>query len=145
MHIFTIGYSKRSAPEFFGALRRAGIRRCVDVRLGNTSQLAGFTKRGDLPFFLRELCDAEYIAEPLLAPTRDLVDAYRKKKASWDEYERRFLQLLVERKVEVELDPRLFGVPTVLLCVEHTAEHCHRRLIVEYLEGRWGGLSVTHL
>jgi len=114
MHIFTIGYSKRSAPEFFGALRRAGIRRCVDVRLANTSQLAGFTKRGDLPFFLRELCGAEYIAEPLLVPTRDLVDAYRKGKASWEEYERRFLQLLAERKVEVELDPRLFDVPTVL-------------------------------
>lgn len=145
MHIFTIGYSKRSAPEFFGALRQAGIRRCVDVRLGKTSQLAGFTKGGDLPFFLRELCGVEYIAEPLLAPTRDLVGAYRKGKASWEEYQQRFLQLLAERRVEVELNPRLFDVPTVLLCVENTAEHCHRRLIVEYLQGRWGDLSVTHL
>ena len=145
MQVFTIGYSKRSAPEFFGALRRAGIRRCVDVRVGNTSQLAGFTKRGDLPFFLREICGAEYIAEPLLSPTRDLVDAYRKGRASWQEYERRFLQLLAERRVELELDPRLFDVPTVLLCVENTAEHCHRRLVFQYLADAWGEMLVTHL
>ena len=145
MHVFTIGYSKTTAPAFFSALRQAGIRRCVDVRLGNTSQLAGFTKRGDLPFFLRELCGAEYVAEPLLVPTRDMVDGYRKGGARWEEYEQRFLRLLAERRVEVELDPRLFEIPTVLLCVEKTADHCHRRLIVEYLQRRWGDLSVTHL
>jgi uncharacterized protein (DUF488 family) len=145
MQAFTIGYSRKSAPEFFGAIRRAGLRRCVDVRLGNTSQLAGFTKQSDLPFFLKELCHAEYIAEPLLAPTRDMVDLLRKKRGSWAEYERRFLDLLTQREIETRLDRSLFSTPTVLLCVETTAEHCHRRLVLEYLRDRWGDLSIKHL
>jgi uncharacterized protein (DUF488 family) len=145
MHVFTIGYSKRTAPEFFGALRQAGIKRCVDVRLGNTSQLAGFTKQTDLPFFLKELCDIEYVAEPLLAPTRDMVDLLRKRKGSWAEYERRFLELITQREIEAQLARSVFAVSTVLLCVESTAEHCHRRLVLEYLREHWGDLSITHL
>src|SRR5205085_8376879 len=80
MEVYTIGFAKRTAPDFFGALRRAGIRRLVDVRLNNTSQLAGFTKRDDLPFLLHEICRAEYLHEPLLAPTQDMLDTYKKRK-----------------------------------------------------------------
>jgi uncharacterized protein (DUF488 family) len=145
MEIYTIGFTKRSAEEFFGALRRASIKRLIDVRLNNSSQLAGFTKREDLRFFLQEICGAEYLHEPLLAPTQELLDDYKKKKGSWQDYERQFLAIMEQRKVEDRIDRRLFEVPTVLLCSETTAEHCHRRLVVEYLGRKWGDIKIRHL
>ena len=113
MEIFTTGFTKKTAAEFFGTIRQAGIKRLIDVRLHNSSQLAGFTKREDLPFFLREMCQAQYLHEPLLAPSQDMLYAYKKQK--------------------------------VLLCSEATAEHCHRRLVLEYLQDKWGDLKITHL
>src|ERR1700730_8940416 len=135
MEVFTIGFTKKTAAEFFGLLRRNGIKRLVDVRLNNVSQLAGFTKREDLQFFLREICGSEYLHEPLLAPTQGMLDAYKKEKGSWQEYERKFLELMATRKIGERLNPSLFEVPAVLLCSEPTPEHCHRRLVVEYLQG----------
>jgi uncharacterized protein (DUF488 family) len=145
MHVFTIGFTKRKAADFFGTLRHAGIQRLLDVRLNNSSQLAGFTKASDLPFFLREICNAEYRHEPLLAPTQAMLDAFKKAKGSWDEYERKFLALMAERKIEDRIDAKLFEVPTALLCSETTAEHCHRRLVLEYLHEKWGDLTLFHL
>ena len=145
MNVFTIGFTKRTAADFFGALRQAGIERLVDVRLNNSSQLAGFTKASDLPFFLKAICGAEYLHEPLLAPTQELLDAYKKAKGSWVEYERKFLALMAKRKIEVRIGSQLFEVPTALLCSERTAEHCHRRLVLEYLQEQWGGLTIVHL
>src|SRR5438093_1307783 len=129
MTIFTIGFTKRSAESFFEALRRAQVKRLIDVRLNNVSQLAGFTKRDDLAYFLREIAGIEYLHEPLLAPTQEMLDAFKKAKGSWSNYEKQFLALMAERKIEERLDPSLFEVPTVLLCSEPTAEHCHRRLV----------------
>jgi uncharacterized protein (DUF488 family) len=126
-------------------LRSAGITRLLDVRLKNSSQLAGFTKREDLPFFLKELCGAEYIHEPLLSPTEDLLAGYRAKLVSWPEYEQRFSALLAERGVERVLPRDMFAVPTVLLCTEPTADRCHRRLVIEYLNSAWGGITARHL
>lgn len=134
MEVYTIGFTKRTAAEFFGALRQAGVKRLLDVRLHNSSQLAGFTKREDLPFFLKEICGAEYIHEPQLAPTPDMLDKYKERKMSWEDYERQFLQLMAERKIEEKIDRNLFTVPTALLCSEATADHCHRRLVLEYLQ-----------
>lgn len=145
MEVFTIGFTQRSAAGFFGALSQAGVRRLVDVRLNNSSQLAGFAKREDLRFFLETICKAEYRHEALLAPTQEVLDNYRKRKGGWEAYERSFLGLLRERKVEEEIDPALFAAPTVLLCSERAADHCHRRLVVEYLRDRWGNLEITHL
>lgn len=145
MEVFTTGFTKKSAEGFFGLLKRHGIKRLVDVRLNNVSQLAGFTKREDLQFFLREICGAEYHHEPLLAPTQDILDAYRKKKSSWKEYEQKFLALMASRKIGERIDYSLFAVPAVLLCSEPTPEHCHRRLVVEYLQTKWGDLQVKHL
>jgi uncharacterized protein (DUF488 family) len=122
-----------------------GIRRLVDVRLNNSSQLAGFSKRDDLAYFLRVICQAEYIHEPLLAPTQELFASYKKAKGSWAEYERGFLALLAERRVHERLDRHLFDVPTVLLCSEATPEHCHRRIVLEYLQDTWGGIEIVHL
>ena len=145
MEVYTIGFTKRSASGFFGTLKDAGIMRLVDVRLNNSSQLAGFTKRDDLPYFLREICGAEYLHEPLLAPTQEMLDAYKKSKGSWQEYERRFMALMAERAIEQRVSRALFAVPTVLLCSEATAEHCHRRLVCEYLQAHWGDVTAIHL
>jgi uncharacterized protein (DUF488 family) len=145
MEIYTIGFTKRTASEFFGALKRAGIKCLLDVRLNNVSQLAGFTKRDDLPFFLKEICGAEYVHQPLLAPTQDMLDAYKKRKGSWQEYENHFLALMKERKIEDRIDRSIFSAPTALLCSETSADHCHRRLVLEYLEQEWGNLKIVHL
>lgn len=145
MEVYTIGFTKRSAREFFGALKQAGIRRLLDVRLSNTSQLAGYSKREDLAYFLEAVGGMQYLHEPLLAPTRELLDAYKKKRGTWDDYERGFRALLTERHVEDVLSSRLFDVPTVLLCSERTAEQCHRRLVLEYLRDKWGDLEIVHL
>jgi len=145
MEIYSIGFTQKTAEQFFSLLKSAGIRRLLDVRLNNISQLAGFAKRQDLPFFLKEICHAEYRHEPLLAPTQDILDRYKKKKGSWPEYESKFLALLAERKVEKSLDRSLFSVPTVLLCSEPTPERCHRRLVLEYLTEKWRDLRAIHL
>ena len=145
MEIYTIGFGKKSAQDFFSALRGARIRRLVDVRLNNTSQLAGFTKRHDLAFFLNELCGAGYEHMPFLAPSSEILDAYKKKNITWADYEREFLALMRERRVEDRLDRARFEAPTVLLCSEPTPEQCHRRLVAEYLRDTWGGVEIVHL
>jgi uncharacterized protein (DUF488 family) len=145
MEIYSIGFTQKSAAQFFGALKSAGIRRLMDVRLNNKSQLAGFTKNTDLPFFLRELCGAEYVHEPMLAPTQEMLDDYKKKKGNWADYEELFLALMVKRDISNSLDPKIFQEPTVLLCSEPTAEKCHRRLVLEYLQRQWDGVIIRHL
>ena len=145
MEVYTIGFTRKTAAEFFDALRAAGVRRLIDVRLNNSSQLAGFTKRVDLPYFLREICQAEYRHEPLLAPTKEILDTYKKRQGSWPEYERRFLALMAERAVEQRFSRDLFAVPSALLCSEPTADRCHRRLVLDYLQERWGDLAAVHL
>lgn len=115
------------------------------MRLNNTSQLAGFAKRDDLEFFLRELCGTEYHHEPILAPTKEILDAYKAKQISWDEYETRYIDLLIERTAERAIDRQLFDVPVVLLCSEPSPEQCHRRLAAEYLAGKWDHVEVVHL
>ncbi len=145
MQIFTIGFTKKTAQQFFGLLKQHGIKRLVDVRLNNVSQLAGFAKREDLQFFLKEICGADYVHELLLAPTQDMLDTFKKEKGPWADYEKQFLELMASRKIEERIDRSLFEVPAALLCSEPTAEHCHRRLVVEYLQGKWKELTVKHL
>lgn len=145
MEVYTIGFTKKTAAEFFETLKKAGVKRLLDVRLNNSSQLAGFTKSENLPYFLKEICEAEYLHEPLLAPTKELLDSYKKLKGKWEDYERSFLNLMAERKIEDKINRDLFAVPTALLCSEKTANHCHRRLVLEYLRTKWGDLQIVHL
>ena len=145
MKLFTIGFTKTTARNFFGRLKNAGVRRVVDVRLNNVSQLAGFAKKDDLRFFLRELCDASYTHMPDWAPTKDILDAYKKKTISWETYEDRFLNLMARRSIEKSVDPQMLE-HGCLLCSEHEPHHCHRRLVVEYLNEHIGlELKVKHL
>jgi uncharacterized protein (DUF488 family) len=145
MEIYSIGFTQKSASQFFGTLKANGIERLLDVRLNNTSQLAAFAKQADLAYFLSEICGAVYEHEPLLAPTQDILDAYKKKKGSWDLYEEAFVALMQSRRIETVIDQERFARKTVLLCSEPTAEHCHRRLVLEYLRRHWNGVEIHHL
>jgi uncharacterized protein (DUF488 family) len=145
MEIYSVGFTKKSASEFFGTLKAHGIERLLDVRLNNTSQLAGFAKQADLAYFLRDICDADYEHEPLLAPTQDILDAFKKHKGNWDIYKEAFLALMRSRSIETAIDKDSFSRKTVLLCSEPTAEHCHRRLVLEYFEKHWEGVEIHHL
>lgn len=142
---WTIGFTQKSAERFFGLVRDAKVRRLVDVRLNNTSQLAGFAKARDLEYLLRELCGVEYVHMPELAPTRPLLDAYKKKRCTWEVYAQEFLELMDKRRIETTLHPTdLQGA--CLLCSEHTPDRCHRRLVLEYLETKWAEvLRPRHL
>ena len=142
--IQTIGFTRKTAAQFFGMLRGCGARRVLDVRLNNRSQLAGFAKRDDLSWLLGELCEMEYIHLPLLAPEPDMLADYKKRGGDWAAYERRFLDLLRARRVEHALSRELLD-GACLLCSEHEPHFCHRRLAAEYLSGHWGGVSVRHL
>jgi uncharacterized protein (DUF488 family) len=145
MEIYTIGFTRSSAEHFFTRLADAGVQRVLDIRLNNTSQLAGFAKAADLPYLLRELIGASYEHELLLAPTQELLGWARGKDGDWLTFERRFRELIAERRIEHVLDPGDFDVPTALLCSEPTTEHCHRRFVTEHLAEHWSGVGVTHL
>ena len=144
MRVFTIGFTKKKARDFFDAVCGAGVDRLVDVRLNNVSQLAGFAKRDDLQYFLEVICGVEYRHLPILAPTKEILDEYRKGDGDWGWYERAFLELMAERRIEEQVSPADIE-NAVLLCSEHEAEQCHRRLVAEYLAGRWGDLEIVHL
>lgn len=143
---FTIGFTQKSASRFFTLLSDAGVKKLIDVRLNNVSQLAGFAKRDDLKFFLNELCEADYQHLEELAPTKSILDAYKKKQMVWEEYEDRFLNLMEQRNIERLVTPSELE-NSCLLCSEHKPHHCHRRLVVEYLNAHWGNvnLDVVHL
>jgi uncharacterized protein (DUF488 family) len=145
VEIYTIGFTQTTAEHFFGRLKSAGVQRLLDVRLNNSSQLAGFAKARDLPFFLRELIGAAYEHDPRLAPTQDLLDGYKKRNGGWLAYERGFLDLMAQRHIERALSHSSFLTPTALLCSEATAESCHRRLVCDYLAAHWPDVQPVHL
>jgi uncharacterized protein (DUF488 family) len=144
MKLFTIGFTRKTAQTFFSKLKAAGVRRIVDVRLNNVSQLAGFAKKNDLRYFLKEICDIEYVHAPELAPTQSMLDEFKKGGGDWAQYERQFLNLMRERKIEESLSPELVA-DGCLLCSEDKPHHCHRRLVAEYLKEHWRDVNVAHL
>ena len=142
--IYTIGFAKKTASEFFTKLKDAGVKTVIDIRLNNKSQLAGFTKEQDLPYFLQEIAGIKYVHRPELTPTKEILDAYKKKEIDWPEYEKRFSQLLIERHVENVITPQLVD-KSCLLCSEPKSEKCHRRITAEYLRELWGDVKIIHL
>ena len=122
----------------------AGVKRVVDVRLNNVSQLAGFAKKSDLPYFLETIAGIDYEHRPDLAPTQAIIDAYRKGRGGWEPFRADFLVLLGERGVQDGLDRALLR-DACLLCSESDASQCHRSLVAEYLNDSWGDLEVVHL
>ena len=146
IQIYTIGFTQTSAEVFFGMVCRAGVRRVVDVRLQNISQLTGFSKRDDLAYFLRAICQIDYVHMPNLAPSKELFDAIKKHGLDWPGYERRFFEILRARQIEQTVSKDLID-GACLLCTEPTPEHCHRRLVAEYLREHWTDdvVEITHL
>ena len=144
MRILTIGFTKKKAKGFFEALKSAGAKRFLDVRLNNVSQLAGFTKRDDLRWFLDQICHMDYHHISALAPTKEIIDGYKKNGGSWEDYERKFLDLMAERRIEEKIEPELLE-DACLLCSEDKPHHCHRRLVAEYLREHWGNIEIEHL
>lgn len=144
IRLFTIGFTKKSAEAFFTKLQKAGVKRLVDVRLNNNSQLAGFSKRDDLAYFLRSIARIEYVHRLDLAPTQDLLDRYKKGDRDWPAYERDFTALIEGRRIETTV-PRELLDGACLLCSEDKPHHCHRRLVAEYLRDRWGNVEIEHL
>ncbi|MGD0137886.1 MAG: DUF488 domain-containing protein [Tepidisphaeraceae bacterium] len=142
--IFTIGFTKKSAERFFTTLQQAGVKRIVDVRLNNVSQLAGFSKMDDLRYFLKAIGGIEYVHLPVLAPTQEMLDAYKKQKGDWSVYKKQFLELMAARHVE-ETVPKDLLNEGCLLCSEDKPDYCHRRLVAEYLANHWPGVQVVHL
>ena len=143
MKIFTIGFTKKNAEKFFSLLSNPEIKRLIDIRLNNVSQLAGFTKRDDLKYFLKKICNIEYIHMPELAPNDGVLKDYQQNK-DWPLYEKRFLSLLDNRNVATKIQKNLFD-GACLLCSEPEPRQCHRRLVAEYLSQRWGNVEIKHI
>ncbi|MDP5130152.1 MAG: DUF488 domain-containing protein [Paraglaciecola sp.] len=145
MNIYTIGFTKKNAKTFFDLIRDSKVERLIDVRLNNISQLAGFAKKDDLKFFLKELCNAEYLHAPSLAPTKFLLDSYKNGSITWQNYEDEFFDLMSARRIEREFTSRELN-NSCLLCSEHEPHFCHRRIVVDYLNKTTNlNMSVTHL
>lgn len=144
MKMFTIGFTKKSAKKFFDLIRVSGAKRVIDVRLNNVSQLAGFAKKDDLAYFLKEICGMDYVHLPALAPTQDMLDQYKKQHGDWKTYELRFVELMQKRRIEETIRKEIVA-DGCLLCSEDKPHHCHRRLVAEYLKQHWGDVDVSHL
>ena len=144
MKVYTIGFTKKSASDFFGLLRESGAKRLVDIRLNNVSQLAGFAKKDDLEYFLHKICRIKYNHMPELAPTKEMLDAYRNEHHDWDTYEREFLALMDLRRIGKRGIKRIIS-NGCFLCSEDKPDFCHRRLVAEYLQRHWGDIEIIHL
>jgi uncharacterized protein (DUF488 family) len=142
--LYTIGFTKKNAEKFFSLLRKNNVKLLIDIRLNNVSQLAGFAKRDDLKFFLREICSCSYIHLPDFAPTKDILDKYKNHNISWLQYKELFTKLIAARKIEYVLSDEQID-NSCLLCSESTHENCHRSIVAEYLKDKNKNIKITHL
>jgi uncharacterized protein (DUF488 family) len=143
--LYTIGFTKKNAKQFFGLIQESGVKKVLDTRLNNVSQLAGFTKRDDLAFFLNRVAGVGYDHALKLAPTDEILKGYKKGEISWDAYAEAYKELISKRHVE-----DLFSSETLdgacLLCSEASPHHCHRRLAAEFFQNHLGaGVEIIHL
>ncbi len=146
MTIYTIGFTQKSAQQFFELIKENEIQLLVDVRLNNTSQLAGFSKGSDLSYFLESICSTRYVHATEYAPTKQLLVDYKKGKISWEEYEIEFDKIMEQRKCCDDFVSRFGKFDRVcLLCSEATPEHCHRRLVAEKIQSLSPDIKIAHL
>lgn len=143
MSLYTIGFTKHSAENFFETLKSSGVTKLIDIRINKTSQLAGFAKGSDLPYFLRVCAGIAYESIENLAPSKDLLRRYRSKEITWEIFEDLYLKQIKSSGSLNSLNPKVFE-NACLLCSEHTPDKCHRRLLAEELHKLWG-IQVVHL
>jgi len=145
IELYTIGFTQKTAERFFGLLRENQVDVLVDIRRRPEGQLAGFAKKADLPFFMKQLVGGEYLHLPVLAPDDDLLTWYRKSK-DWQEFETRFNAQMDQEDVPAVLDKSIFATHRCcLLCSEAKPEHCHRTFVAERLAKNWGNVTIRHL
>lgn len=144
IQLYTIGFTHKSAAQFFGLLQQNGVTQLIDTRINNTSQLAGFAKGSDLAYFTKAIANIDYIHNIDMAPTKDLLEQYRKKQLTWEAYTVEYLNLLDRRKLAQKINIDKLHC-SCLLCSEHTPEQCHRRLLAEYLQNVRNDISINHL
>lgn len=143
MNLYTIGFTKKTAEEFFTLLKKNKIKHIIDIRLNNVSQLAGFSKGQDLKFFLKEINNIEYTHDTELAPNKNILDTYKEKRITWHQYETLFVELLNKRNIKHKLDSYLSkDLNICFLCSEATADKCHRRLVAEFITKSYPGLNI---
>ena len=146
MKVYTIGFTQKSAKDFFELIKQNEIELLIDIRLNNVSQLAGFAKGKDLEYFLKEICGCKYVHDDLFAPTKELLDDYRAKKTSWAKYEEIFAKIINVRNLADRFKKLYSNSEKVcLLCTEPTAEQCHRRLVAEYLQENIKDIEIIHI
>ena len=142
--IYTIGFAKKTAKEFFTSLSNNHIKQIIDIRLNNTSQLAGFAKKHDLEYFLEKMCNIKYIYKPDFAPTQEILDNYKKKVIPWPEYEKKYLEILSQRNIKEKITPEELNM-SCLLCSESKPDFCHRRLLAEYFKRIYKEIEIKHI
>lgn len=145
--IYTIGFTKKSAEQFFNLLLSNSVNKVIDVRLNNSSQLAGFSKGDDLKFFLNKIGDIQYSHELVFAPTKSILDRYKKGEIDWNVYEKEYEKLMLERDVFVYIEGKgeEFWDGACLLCSEDTPQNCHRRLAALEILSIYPDMDVVHL
>lgn len=147
MTLYTIGFTQKTAEHFFGLIKTNHIELLVDIRLNNKSQLAGFSKGEDLRFFLNEICNCKYEHCVEYAPTKDILDRYKKGKIDWSQYVSEYIPLMGSRKAPEKFLSKFSNIKNIcLLCSEPTPERCHRRLLAEMIEkAAPNDISVIHI
>ena len=145
--IFSIGFTKKKAKKFFELLMFNKVKKLIDVRLNNSSQLAGFTKGDDLSYFLEKIAGIDYVHELVFAPTKEILDLYKKGKIDWAEYEKRYIDLMRERNVYeyIKSKEKKYWAESCLLCSEEMAEKCHRRLAINVIKEVYTDFDVVHI
>lgn len=142
--LYTIGFTGKTAKVFFELLEKNKVRKIIDTRISNNSQLSGFAKGQDLEFFAKRLSNIDYEHELKFAPTKELLDKYRQKKFSWDQYTKEYTQLLTDRNIKEKVNLESLH-ECCLLCSEHSPDKCHRRLLAEYLQKIEPKIHIIHL
>ncbi len=141
--IFTIGFTKKSAEQFFDILQKNEIDLIADVRLNNKGQLAGFTKERDFKYFL-SLFKIDFIHLINFAPTKGLRNSYH---SDWNYeiYKNNYIKLLNSRDAVTNLVKLNLPYNNIcLLCSEPEADKCHRSVAAEEISKKLS-LSVSHV
>jgi len=146
MRIFTIGFTQKSAQDFFELLKNSGVETVVDIRLNNTSQLAGFAKYPDIKYFLKAICDIDYVHDTTFAPTEEIMKNYKNKKTDWTQFEKEFNELLNQRNIEEHIKNNYETKDNIcLLCSEAQPQKCHRKLTAQKFSEIFNGVQIQHL
>lgn len=144
--IFTIGSARKTAEEFFNLLKDNGVKKIIDVRLNNTSQLLGFAKYPDIEYLTKEILKGNYVHDKKFAPSEKILVRYKKGLIDWDDYEREFAELMTYRDIDVYIADKYADEKNYcLLCTEPTPENCHRRLVAEKIKEVFNDVEIVHL